>query len=120
MKKEHYTAITEFEVIAPRNDVEKVGDKITLSGNGYYLSEDNRRQYSLLSLIDHPLHFRVSKIIMQGVTFEIPADREQNYSPKFHPETMKYYLGKRDVKNQAEQRIFRSHPFDSWKEWSHL
>ena len=94
MQKRWYTAITEFEVIAPINDIEIVGEKIALSTTGDFTPENNPcRWYSLLHLLDHPLHYHVSKVIMQGRCYVIPVDREKNFSPKFHPDTMKYYKG---------------------------
>jgi hypothetical protein len=97
MKNQHYTTILEFEVIAPTCDIEVVGEKLTLSEFGEYCPDNSLRGYSLLSLLDHPLHYRVSKIVMKGVKYIIPIDREKNYIPKFHPDTMKkYYLGKKN------------------------
>lgn len=94
MKQEHYTTITEFEVIAPTNDIEKVGWLLKLSAFGEYCPDNSLCGYSLLHLLDHPLHYRVSKIMMKGKVYEIPADRKKNYAPAYHPETMKYYLGR--------------------------
>lgn len=93
MKKKHYTAITEFEVIAPTNDMETIGEKLKLSMFGEYCPDNSLRGYSLLHLLDHPLHYRVSKITMQGISYIIPADRKKNYSPLHYPEMVKYYLG---------------------------
>lgn len=91
--KKNYTAITEFEVIAPTNDLETVGEILKLSSFGEYCPDNSMRGYQLLHLLDHPLHYRVSKITMKGKSYIIPADREKNYSPKVWPESMKYYLG---------------------------
>lgn len=102
MKKEHYTAITEFEVIAPTMDEEKVGDTFKLSNIGEFRSEDGKIMHSLISLIDHPAHYRVSKIIMHGKKYFIPADREKNYAPKHHPDTYKYIVQK-DTYNHLTQ-----------------
>lgn len=91
MKQENLTTIVEFEVIAPTNDLETVGEKIVLSEFGEYCPEGGSlRGYSLLVLLDHSLHYRVSKIMMQGKTYIIPEDRKKNYKTGFHPETMKY------------------------------
>ena len=93
MKKERYTTITEFEVIEPTNDIETIGEKIKLSAFGEYCPDGSLRGYSLLHLLDHQLHYRVSKIIMQGNEYEIPLGREQNWYPKIHPELKKFYKG---------------------------
>lgn len=89
IKDEHYTAITEFEVIAPVCDEESIGDKLTLHEGTYY-SKNFRRSCSLLFLIEHPLHYRASKMIMCGKGYDIPSGRELNYAPSIHPETLKY------------------------------
>jgi hypothetical protein len=92
MKKDRYTAILEFEVIAPTNEMETIGEKLKLSAFGEYCPDASMRGYSLLHLLDHPLHYRVSLIEMKGIKYEIPAEREKNYSPSYHPETIKYSL----------------------------
>ena len=92
MRKDRYTAIIEFEVIAPTNDMEKVGEKLNLSMFGEFCPDNSLRGYSLLYLIDHPKHYRISKITMQGKTYVIPIDRKQNYAPTFHEEDAKYIL----------------------------
>lgn len=78
MKKDRYTAITEFEVISPTNDIETVGEKLELSMFGEYCPDASLRGYSLLFLLDHPSHYRVSKVIIQGVSYVIPKDREKD------------------------------------------
>lgn len=80
MKKGNTTLITEFEVIAPTNDMEVVGEKLALSKFGEYCPDNSLRGYSLLSLLDHPDHYRVSKITMKGKSYIIPADRVKNYA----------------------------------------
>lgn len=94
MKKENYTAILEFEVIAPTNEMEYVGEKISLSQFGEYCPENSMRGYSLLFLIDHPNHYRVTKITQRGKTLVLSPDRKQNYAPDFHPETQKFKIEK--------------------------
>ncbi len=94
MKKDRYTAITEFEVIAPTNDLEFIGEKLKLSNFGEFCPDNGLRGYSLLSLLDHPSHYRVSKMTMKGKSYIVPADREKDYAPKFHPETYKYIIAK--------------------------
>lgn len=93
MKKEHHTTIAEFEVIAPVHDAETVGEKLKLSAFGEYCPDNSLRGYSLLHLLDHPLHYRVTKIIMQGKTYQIPSDREKNWYPKIHPDHKRFYKG---------------------------
>lgn len=87
--------ITEFEIISPTNDAEKAGDKLTLRRSGVFCPVGKpERGYSLLTLLDHPLHYRVSKLVDQGRSFVIPADRKKNYAPSWHPNKMKYNLVK--------------------------
>ena len=88
MEKE--TKIIEFEVIAPTNNMEKIGEKLELSDFGEYCPEASLRGYSLLFLLDHTLHYRVSKIMMQGKVYIIPANRKKNYSAERHPEEYKF------------------------------
>lgn len=72
--------ITEFEVIVPLNDMEKIGDKYSLSAdNGYYISKNKKVSNSLLLMLDHDNHYRVSKIVMNGIQYIIPKDRTKNY-----------------------------------------
>jgi hypothetical protein len=52
MKKDRYTAILEFEVIAPTNDMETIGEKLKLSAFGEYCPDASMRGYSLLHLLD--------------------------------------------------------------------
>lgn len=80
MKKKYYTGIIEFEVIKPTNDMETIGEKLKLSQFGEYCPDNSLRGYGLLHLLDNPLFYRVSKIIMQGRVYIIPADREKNYA----------------------------------------
>lgn len=92
MRKDIYTAITEFEVIAPTNDMEKVGDKFELTVFGEFSSENGKQIYALIYLLDHPLHYRVNKIVMRGVSYIVPSDREFNYATKHHSVNFKYKL----------------------------
>lgn len=94
MKKGLETTIVEFEVIAPTDATEKVGDKLSLSDFGDYYPEDfAKTQYggrNLLFLLDHTLHYRVSKIMMKGKVYIIPADRKKNYITDMHPSSLKF------------------------------
>lgn len=90
--KKHETNIIEFTVIAPTNDLERIGEKIELTNFGEYCSDNSLRGYSLLHLLDHPAHYRVSRIMMRGKFYEIPPEREKNFAPSHHPETMKYLI----------------------------
>jgi hypothetical protein len=94
MKKSSYTAILEFEIIAPTNDLEKVGETLSLSTFGEYCPQKSMRGYNLLYLLDHPKHYRVSSIVMRGTVYIIPKGREQNYVPRFSKDTEKYHLWK--------------------------
>lgn len=82
MKKENHTAILEFEVVNPTDELETVGEKLSLSPYGEYCPERSLRGYALLFLLDHPDHYRVSKIIMRGLIYIIPEGREKNYALK--------------------------------------
>ncbi len=90
MKKDPTTCILEFEVISPTNDLEKVGDKLTLDKFGEYLPANSKRGNNLLFLLDHTMHYRISKIMMRGTTYVIPADRKKNYITDVHPESLKF------------------------------
>lgn len=90
MEKENQTTIIEFEVIAPTNDMEKIGKKLELSDFGMYCPDGSLRGYSLLFLLDHTLHYRISKIMMQGKVYEIPVNRPKNYTAESHPDTFKF------------------------------
>lgn len=74
------TAIIEFEVIFPANCIEKVGEKLKLSLFGEFCPDKSLRGYSLLFLLDNPMHYRVSKVKMKGRVFSIPSDRKKNYA----------------------------------------
>ena len=89
MKKDKVPVILEFEVIAPTTEREVIGDKYELSSLGYYSCDQSGRHLALLYLLDHTLHYRVTKIRMNGITYEIPADREKNLEPSFRMETKK-------------------------------
>lgn len=82
MKKENYTAIKQFIVIKPTNKYETVGEEIDLSRFGEFCPDKSLRGYTLLFLLDHPDHYRVSKIVMKGITYNIPQDREKNWITK--------------------------------------
>lgn len=92
MKKDNDTGILEFEVIAPTNDLEQIGEKLTLSKFGEYCPDNSLRGYNLLFLLDHTLHYRVSKIMMKGKAYEIPADRKKNYVTDMHPHSLKFRI----------------------------
>lgn len=92
MKSKYYTAILEFEVINPTNDLETVGEILSLSSFGEYCPENSLRGYSLLFLLDHPKYYRVSKIIQQGTIYVIPIDRKQNWVVDEVEESLKYKI----------------------------
>lgn len=66
VKKQYYTAITEFEVINPTNEMESIGEKLYLSSFGEYCPDNSLRGYSLLALLQSPENYRPSKIISRG------------------------------------------------------
>ncbi len=90
MKKDYETGIIEFEVIAPTNDLEKIGEKLTIGKMGEYCPDNSLRGYNLLFLLDHTMHYRVSKIMMRGKVYEIPADRKKNHITDVHPDSLKF------------------------------
>lgn len=92
MKKENYTSVLEFTITNPTNDMERVGERLELSMFGEYCPKKSARGYNLLFLLDHPKHYRVSKIIMKGIKYVIPADRNKNYYPLTHPDLAKYIV----------------------------
>jgi len=71
MRKSNWTAITEFEVIKPLNNIEKKGEKIKLSVFGEYCPENSLRGYQLSYLLLHPKNYRPSKIVCKGVEAHI-------------------------------------------------
>jgi hypothetical protein len=78
--KKHYTAILEFEIIKPIDDDEKQNEPLILTYSGEYRPVCSMRGYPLLYLLDNPDHYRVSKIMMRGISYVIPGDREKNYA----------------------------------------
>lgn len=84
--------ILEFEVIEPTNDIERRGEKLSLTEHGEYCPEKGLRGYNLLFLLDHPSHYWVSKIVMRETVYEIPVDREKNWRPRTSPQLKKYIL----------------------------
>lgn len=65
-KKAHYTAILEFVVLKPRNDIERIGEKLKLSAFGEFCPDNSLRGYDLLYLLCYPENYRVSKVVIQG------------------------------------------------------
>lgn len=66
MRKDNHTAIAEFEVIKPTNDIETVGEKLTLSFFGEYCPDRSLRGYQLSWLLQHPKNYRITKLIEKG------------------------------------------------------
>jgi hypothetical protein len=78
-----YVAITEFEVTDPAQPYEHVGEKLKFcQEKGDYQPAKLNRGYSLIFLLDNPLHYRVSQIFQNGTYYAIPKDRELNYASK--------------------------------------
>lgn len=99
MKKENYTAILEFEVINPTGDGESTGDKYTLNFAGEYANESGTREMDLIFFLDHPAHYKASKIVSKGQTYLIPSDRQLNWMPEIHPDKYKFRV--RDKKSTS-------------------
>lgn len=89
-KRTNACLISEFEVVNPTNEFESIGLKFTMDVKGRYRVPGRILEYSLLFLLDHPLHYRISKVVMNGIQYVIPVDREKNWFPKTHPETYKF------------------------------
>ncbi len=83
MRKENRTTITEFEVILPITSLETVGEKLKLSNFGEYCPDNSLRGYQLLYLLDHPKYYRISQVMMKGINYIIPIDREKNWREKY-------------------------------------
>lgn len=71
MRKSNWTTITEFEVIKPKSDIEKKGEKIKLSVFGEYCPDASLRGYMLSYLLLNPKHYRPTKIVQRGVESNI-------------------------------------------------
>lgn len=71
MRKSNWTAIAEFEVIKPKSDIEKKGEKIKLSAFGEYCPDNSLRGYNLSYLLMNPKHYRPTKIVQRGIESNI-------------------------------------------------
>lgn len=71
MKKSNWTAILEFEIIKPQNEIEKKGEKIKLSPFGEYCPDNSLRAYQLGYLLMCPKNYRPTKIVCKGVESKI-------------------------------------------------
>ena len=91
-KKKDASAILEFIVTNPVGENEKVGEKLALNVDGEYHSGDRKRRYNLIFLLDHPAHYRVSRVLMQEIKYSLPEDRERNWFPTTHPENLKFVV----------------------------
>jgi hypothetical protein len=67
MKKSNWTAITEFEVVKPTNEMETKGEKLKLSQFGEYCPDGSLRGYQFAFLLLHNKNYRPTKIVSQGV-----------------------------------------------------
>lgn len=79
MKKANHTAILEFEVIKPANELESTGETLSLSHFGEYCPANSLRGYSLRFLLDNPQHYAITKIRMKGKDFKLDIFRNKNY-----------------------------------------
>lgn len=91
-KKKDASAILEFIITNPVNEIEKVGEKLALCSDGEYRAGKGPRRYNLIFLLDHPAHYRVSRILMKEIKYCLPADREKNWFPTTHPENLKFVV----------------------------
>ena len=71
MRKSNWTAILEFEVIKPTNEMETKGEKIKLSAFGEYCPDNSLRGYQLAYLLMRPKNYRPTKIVSKGQTANI-------------------------------------------------
>ena len=89
------TFIFQFELISPLCKTDKVGDKYDLIKEGDYECNRLKRKiktYSLLMLLEHPAHFRVSKVCLNGKVYQLGKGRQLNFMPTIHPDTYKYIV----------------------------
>jgi len=91
-KQKDASAILEFIVTNPVNDTEKTGEKLELCMDGEYRPRKGPRRYNLIFLLDHPAHYRISRILMREIKYSLPADREKNWFPTTHPEGNKFVV----------------------------
>lgn len=89
-KKDNATLISEFEIMNPAREGEVVGEKMVLNSKGEY-SLSNGSTINLLFLLDHPAHYRISMVVMNGIQYVIPADREKNWFPRFRQQHDKFH-----------------------------
>lgn len=66
MQKSRYTAILEFTVIKPSNQLEHEGEILKLSLFGEYCPGQSLRGYQLEKLLTDTEHYRASKIVQCG------------------------------------------------------
>jgi len=66
MKKSNWTAIIEFEVIKPTNEMETKGEKLKLSPFGEYCPDNSLRGYQFAFLLMNNRNYRPTKIVSQG------------------------------------------------------
>jgi hypothetical protein len=71
MKKQNYTAIVEFEVLIPTDELETVGEKLKLSPFGEFCPDNSLRGYSLAYLIINPRYYKVTKVVVQGESLSV-------------------------------------------------
>lgn len=91
-KKKDASAILEFIVTNPVDETEKIGEKLSLCLDGEYRPGKGFRRYNLIFLLDHPAHYRVSRILMKEIKYSLPENREKNWFPTTHPENIKFVV----------------------------
>ena len=75
------TYIKEFVVVAPTNDMETVGERLTISMWGEYCPPKSLRGYNLGFLLAHPNNYQITKIVERG-ELQDKQFREQNIGKK--------------------------------------
>ena len=73
MRKANYTAITEFVVLKPKDELETVGEKLRLSNFGEYCPDNSLRGYTLQELLINSENYKPSVIIEMGKTISLPS-----------------------------------------------
>ena len=59
MKSKNYTAILEFEVINPTNDMESVGEILSLSSGTIYVIPIDRKQNWVVDEVQESLKYKI-------------------------------------------------------------
>jgi len=67
------TYIKSFRVIKPADELETVGEILTMSIFGEFCPANSLRGYSLYELISAPEHYEVYEIFQRGTTYRLKS-----------------------------------------------